>query len=73
MAVAKFNNGCHPARAMKRNVLGIERAKRAGLPVEIVERKPFASLEAFSNATFSRSSRGPAADGRCCGGPTIEA
>jgi phosphoribosylglycinamide formyltransferase-1 len=45
----------------KRNVLGIERAKRAGLPVEIVERKPFSSLEAFSNATFDHCRRAGAA------------
>ena len=35
------------------NVAGIERARKAGLPVEVVERKAFPSVEAFSERTFS--------------------
>ena len=36
----------------KPGVQGIERARVAGLPVEIVERKAFSSIEAFSERTF---------------------
>ena len=36
----------------KRGVPGIERARNAGLVVEIVERKAFPSIEAFSERTF---------------------
>ena len=35
------------------NVAGIERARTAGLPVEVVERKAFPSVEAFSERTLS--------------------
>ena len=34
------------------NVAGVERARKAGLPVEVIERKSFASIEAFSERTF---------------------
>jgi phosphoribosylglycinamide formyltransferase 1 len=36
----------------KANVLGVERAREAGIPVEVVERKAFPTLEAFSERTF---------------------
>lgn len=36
----------------RRGAGGIERAIRAGLPVEIVERRSFPSIEAFSDRTF---------------------
>jgi phosphoribosylglycinamide formyltransferase 1 len=36
----------------KPGVLGIERAKSAGLSVEVIERKGFSSIEAFSEHTF---------------------
>ena len=39
--------------ASRPNVAGIERARKAGLPVEVVERKAFPSVEAFSERTFS--------------------
>lgn len=52
--------GILPARVVqvvssKPNVLGVERARKAGLPVELVERKAFPSLEAFSHQTFELS------------------
>ncbi len=37
----------------RRDVAGIERARKAGLPVEVVERKAFPSVEAFSERTFA--------------------
>jgi phosphoribosylglycinamide formyltransferase-1 len=37
----------------RRNVAGVERARKAGLRVEVVERKSFASIEAFSERTFA--------------------
>lgn len=36
----------------KANALGIERARKAGIPVEVVERKAFPTLEAISERTF---------------------
>ena len=36
----------------KRGVPGVERARKAGLAAEIVERKAFPSIEAFSERTF---------------------
>ena len=38
--------------ANKPGVLGIERARKAALPVEVVERKTFSSTEAFSESIF---------------------
>jgi phosphoribosylglycinamide formyltransferase 1 len=37
----------------RRNVAGVERARKAGLSVEVIERKSFASIEAFSDRTFA--------------------
>ena len=34
------------------DAFGVERARRAGLPVEIISRKPFPTLESFSERTF---------------------
>jgi phosphoribosylglycinamide formyltransferase 1 len=39
--------------ASRPNVGGIDRARNAGLPVEVVERKAFPSVEAFSERTFA--------------------
>jgi phosphoribosylglycinamide formyltransferase 1 len=36
----------------KPNVVGVERALKANLPVECIERKEFAGIEEFSRATF---------------------
>jgi len=36
----------------KANALGVERARQAGIPVEVIERKAFPTLEAFSDRTF---------------------
>lgn len=36
----------------KSGVMGIDRARKVGLPVESIERKSFASREAFSDAVF---------------------
>jgi phosphoribosylglycinamide formyltransferase 1 len=36
----------------KASALGVERARKAGIPVEVVERKAFPTLEAFSERTF---------------------
>ena len=49
--------GALPARIVqvissRPDALGIERARRAGLPVEIVTRRAFPSVEAFSDRTF---------------------
>jgi formyltetrahydrofolate-dependent phosphoribosylglycinamide formyltransferase len=38
-------------------LLGVERATRAGIPAEVVERKKFATLGDFSNAVFSLCDR----------------
>jgi formyltetrahydrofolate-dependent phosphoribosylglycinamide formyltransferase len=38
-------------------LLGVERAARAGVPAEVVERKKFATVAAFSNAVFSLCDR----------------
>ncbi|GBD35894.1 Phosphoribosylglycinamide formyltransferase [bacterium HR36] len=38
----------------KPEVLGVEKARRAGLAVEIIERRAAASVEAFSQAIFDR-------------------
>ena len=38
-------------------LLGVERAARAGIPAEVVERKKFATLGDFSNAVFSLCDR----------------
>ena len=38
--------------ASRPGVVGIDRAQKAGLPVEVVERKAFPSVEAFSERTF---------------------
>jgi phosphoribosylglycinamide formyltransferase 1 len=37
----------------RRDVGGVVRARKAGLPVEVIERKSFASIEAFSERTFA--------------------
>jgi phosphoribosylglycinamide formyltransferase 1 len=39
--------------ASRADVLGIERARTAGLPVEVVERKQFPTREAFSERNFA--------------------
>lgn len=39
--------------ASKPNVLGVARARDAGLPTHVVERNRFASVDAFSAATFA--------------------
>jgi phosphoribosylglycinamide formyltransferase 1 len=39
--------------ASRRDAAGIDRARTAGLPVEVVERKAFPSVEAFSERTFA--------------------
>src|SRR5436190_11053725 len=36
----------------KANAFGVERARKAGIPVEVVERKTYPTLEAFSERTF---------------------
>lgn len=41
----------------KHGVPGIERAKATGIPVEVVERKSFNSIEAFSQVTFDHCRR----------------
>src|SRR5262245_7882396 len=51
----------------KANALGIERARKAGIPVEVVERKTFPTLEAFSNRTFELC-RGAGVQLVCLGG-----
>ena len=43
--------------ASRRNIAGIERAEKAGLPVEIVERRKFDSPEAFSEAVTAAFER----------------
>lgn len=40
--------------ASKPGVLGIERAQKAGLPIEVVSRKAFASLEEYSDCLFEK-------------------
>ena len=50
--------GTLPARIVqvlssRADAFGIERARRAGLPVEVVPRKTFPTLEAFSQRTFA--------------------
>lgn len=55
--VARINDGTLPVRIVqvissKANVKGVERASAAGLPTAIIERKQFASIEAFSDANF---------------------
>lgn len=40
--------------ASKPGVMGIERARKASLPMEVIQRKAFPSLEAFSDATFAK-------------------
>jgi phosphoribosylglycinamide formyltransferase-1 len=51
----------------KSNVQGIERARSAGLPTAVVERKQFDSVEAFSAATFEHC-RAARADLVCLAG-----
>lgn len=41
----------------KPDVFGVERAKRAGLPVEVLRRRDFPSVEAFSEQVFERCRR----------------
>jgi phosphoribosylglycinamide formyltransferase-1 len=36
----------------KGSAAGVERARKAGIPVEVVERKPYKTIEAFSERTF---------------------
>src|SRR5205823_2643069 len=53
--------------ASKPQALGVERAERAGLPVAVVERKAFASVEPFSAAIFDLC-RSASADLVCLAG-----
>src|SRR5215472_13811189 len=39
------------------DAFGIERARRAGLPVEVISRKQFSTLESFSQRTFDACRR----------------
>jgi phosphoribosylglycinamide formyltransferase-1 len=55
--VERITDGSLPARIVqvissKAGVRGIERARSAGLPIEVVERKAFPSREAFSERAF---------------------
>ena len=56
--IDRIHDGTLPARIVqvvssRPGVLGIERARKAGLPVEIVERKTFPTIEAFSEHNFN--------------------
>jgi phosphoribosylglycinamide formyltransferase 1 len=56
--IDRIDAGTLPVRitqviASRRDVAGIERARKAGLPVEVIERKAFPSVEAFSERTFA--------------------
>ncbi len=53
-----IRDGSLPAKivtviASKPNLLGIRRAEAAGIPVEVISRKAYANLEAFSEANFA--------------------
>lgn len=55
--IDRVADGTLPARIVqvvssKPNVRGIDRARAAGLPVEVVARKAFPTIEAFSERTF---------------------
>jgi phosphoribosylglycinamide formyltransferase-1 len=55
--IDRIAEGSLPARieqvvSSRPNVRGIDRARAAGLPVEVVERKAFPTIEAFSERTF---------------------
>jgi phosphoribosylglycinamide formyltransferase 1 len=56
--IDRVGTGVLPARIVqvvssRPDAFGVERARRAGLPVEVVARKAFASREAFSERTFA--------------------
>jgi phosphoribosylglycinamide formyltransferase-1 len=55
--IDRIANGSLPVQIVqvvssKRGVRGVERALAAGLPVEVIERKAFPSIEAFSERNF---------------------
>jgi len=56
--IDRISDGRLPARIVqvvssRRGARGVDRAREAGLPVEIVERTAFSSTEAFSERTFA--------------------
>jgi phosphoribosylglycinamide formyltransferase 1 len=55
--IDRIADGTLPVRIVqvvssKANAFGVERARNAGIPIEVVERKGFPTLEAFSDRTF---------------------
>lgn len=57
--IERIRDGTLPAKIVqvissRPGVLGVERARAAGLPVAVIERKAFANIEIFSEATFSQ-------------------
>jgi phosphoribosylglycinamide formyltransferase 1 len=70
--IDRIADGTLPARIVqvvssRRGVRGVDRAREAGLPVEVVERKAFPTIEAFSQRTFD-SCRAAGARLVCLGG-----
>src|SRR5262245_9681030 len=70
--IDRIADGTLPAQIVqvvssKPNVIGIERARKAGLPVAVVERSAFPSIDAFSEQTCA-ACRAAGAEIGCLGG-----